>query len=243
MDRFPFHQNETINPDVLKTWEGELISNLKEEILWIFVILCNMKGFHSIVILTGSFAAVTGFSDVAPTDNAPPVNNGAQYMPGAVAPLGFWDPLEFAANADVNTLKRYREAEIVHGRVAMLATAGTFAGESLHTGPVISHLSQTPKPLWVFLLFCVSFIELLRAQVGWVEPENVPMDQPGMLRPNYVPGNLGFDPLNFAPKDPLEFKVMQTKELQNGRLAMIAAVGIMAQEVVDGKGIGEHWFG
>jgi len=33
---------------------------------------------------------------------------------------------------------------------------------------------------------------------------------------------------------------MQTKELQNGRLAMLAAAGFMAQELVDGKGIIEH---
>jgi uncharacterized protein YacL len=35
-------------------------------------------------------------------------------------------------------------------------------------------------------------------------------------------------------------KVIQTKELQNGRLAMLATAGFMAQELVDGKGILEH---
>jgi hypothetical protein len=34
---------------------------------------------------------------------------------------------------------------------------------------------------------------------------------------------------------------MQTKELQNGRLAMLAAAGFLAQELVDGKGIFEHF--
>eukprot|EP00594_Rhizosolenia_setigera_P016948 CAMPEP_0178954354 /NCGR_PEP_ID=MMETSP0789-20121207/8938_1 /TAXON_ID=3005 /ORGANISM="Rhizosolenia setigera, Strain CCMP 1694" /LENGTH=37 /DNA_ID= /DNA_START= /DNA_END= /DNA_ORIENTATION= len=33
---------------------------------------------------------------------------------------------------------------------------------------------------------------------------------------------------------------MQTKELQHGRLAMLAAAGFLAQEAVDGKGIIEH---
>jgi hypothetical protein len=35
-------------------------------------------------------------------------------------------------------------------------------------------------------------------------------------------------------------KVLATKELQNGRLAMLAAAGFLAQELSDGKGILEH---
>lgn len=38
-------------------------------------------------------------------------------LPGALAPVGFFDPLGFADDADENTLKRYREAELTHGRV------------------------------------------------------------------------------------------------------------------------------
>ena len=73
------------------------------------------------------------------------------------------------------------------------------------------------------------------------EPKNVPFDKPGLLRERYVPGDLNFDPLGLKPTDPKEFEIMQTKELQNGRLAMLAAAGFMAQELVDGKGIIEHF--
>ena len=45
-------------------------------------------------------------------------------LPGVVAPLGFWDPLDFAAKADGPTMRRYREAEVTHGRVGMLAVLG-----------------------------------------------------------------------------------------------------------------------
>ena len=38
-------------------------------------------------------------------------------LPGALPPMGVWDPLGFS-NVDEKTLKRYREAEITHGRVA-----------------------------------------------------------------------------------------------------------------------------
>jgi hypothetical protein len=42
------------------------------------------------------------------------------------------------------------------------------------------------------------------------------------------------------PEDPAAFKELATKELQNGRLAMLAAAGFMAQELVNGKGILEN---
>lgn len=41
----------------------------------------------------------------------------------------------------------------------------------------------------------------------------------------YACGDLGFDPLGLKPSDPEELKIMETKELNNGRLAMIAIAG------------------
>jgi len=37
------------------------------------------------------------------------------------------------------------------------------------------------------------------------------------------------------PTDPKELKEMQTKELNNGRLAMLAAAGMIAQELATGQ--------
>merc|ERR1719324_1523765 len=54
------------------------------------------------------------------------------------------------------------------------------------------------------------------------------------LRPGYIPGDLGFDPLGLKPTDPAELRVMQEKELSHGRLGMLAAAGFMAQEAVTG---------
>lgn len=50
----------------------------------------------------------------------------------------------------------------------------------------------------------------------------------------------GFDPLGLMPEDPEELAIMQTKELQNGRLAMIGAAGMLAQEAVNHQGIFEN---
>jgi hypothetical protein len=48
------------------------------------------------------------------------------------------------------------------------------------------------------------------------------------------------------PQDEAGFNEMATKELQNGRLAMIAAAGFLAQEAVDHKPVMESfndWIG
>ena len=55
------------------------------------------------------------------------------------------------------------------------------------------------------------------------------------LRPDYVNGDLKFDPLGLKPKDAAAFKEMATKEINNGRLAMISVAGIVVQELVTGK--------
>ena len=101
-------------------------------------------------------------------------------------------------------------------------------------------MAQVPPVFWALLVIAIGAAEQKRATIGWVEPENVPVAKPGLLRDTYVPGDLGFDPLGLKPSDADEFFTLQTKELQNGRLAMLAAAGFLAQELVDGKGIIEH---
>jgi hypothetical protein len=172
----------------------------------------------------------------------------AEDMPGALSPMGFFDPFGLASRASDTEIARYREAEVTHGRVAMLAVVGFLVGEQVEgssflfdssiTGPAISHLAQVPLPFWIPLVGGIAAAELKRATIGWVEPDK----ELFTLREGYTPGDIGFDPLGLKPKGAAEFRTMQTKELQNGRLAMLAAAGFMAQELVDGKGILEHLF-
>merc|ERR1712224_551468 len=62
-------------------------------------------------------------------------------LPGAVAPLGYFDPLGFCKGRDLVGVKRFREAEIMHGRVAMMATVGYLIGENT---PTIAYGFDTP---------------------------------------------------------------------------------------------------
>ena len=208
-----------------------------------------MKTVAIIAALVGS---ATAFAPalMAKTSSAMNAFTAAD-LPGALAPMGFFDPLGFAEKADEKTLKRYREAEVTHGRVAMLATLGFLVGEAVEgssflfdaqiTGPAITHFTQVPDGWDALIITFIGAAEAQRAQIGWVDPADASYDQPGLLRDDYYPGDIKFDPLGLRPEDPEELDLMITKELQNGRLAMLAAAGFLAQEAVDGKGILEHF--
>ena len=170
-------------------------------------------------------------------------------LPGAIAPVGAFDPLGFTKDADVLEVNRLREAELMHGRVGMLAAAGFLVQEFFHPlfsgvgGPAIQQVPQLPAGFLVALTMCISACESLRISKGWAPPteSNLKEARAGgvsstfqRLRPDYTPGDLGFDPLNLKPDDPLEFRIMQEKELSHGRLGMIAAAGFIVQEAVSG---------
>jgi hypothetical protein len=215
-----------------------------------------MKYFAAAALLAGSASGLAfnfgGMKKTVTKTVAKPAFS-VDTIPGALDPVGIFDPLGLAAKANEGLLKRYREAELTHGRVAMLAAVGFLVGEKVEgssflfdasvSGPAITHLTQVPGPFWITLLAVIGFAERKRLDVGWVEPENTPLGQAGILRESYFPGDIGFDPLNLKPTDPTELLAMQNKELQNGRVAMLAAAGFLAQELVDKKGIVEHFLG
>merc|ERR1712038_220617 len=201
-------------------------------------------------LIIGSAAAFAPSTSIN-TKAASALQASAEGLPGALAPVGFFNPLGLAEKATPATLKRYREAELAHGRVSMLAVIGFLVGEKVEgssflfdasiSGPAITHITQVPDGFWAVIIAFIGAYEASRAEAGWVDPSDCPVDQPGLLLDDYEPGDLKFDPLGLKPEDPEELEIMQTKELQHGRLAMLAAAGFLAQEAVDGKGIIEHF--
>merc|ERR1711959_846651 len=112
----------------------------------------------------------------------------------------------------------------------MLATLGIFISEKWHPltdldvpsyllgpGPYIQQTSLAN--FWPAAIAALSLEETR----WWI--------QNGKKR---ITGDYDWDPLGLKPTSPEAFKELQAKELNNGRLAMFAAGGILAQEMVTG---------
>merc|ERR1719450_28031 len=156
----------------------------------------------------------------------PPPVFDVRAMPGITDPLGFFDPVGFSTGASEGKVRFYREVELKHGRVAMLASLGFLVGEQFHPLwggkiDVPSYIAFQETPLQTFWPVVVFFIAIL--EVFSVFSFNSPFGgELWSIRSDYESGDLGFDPLGLKPTSPTELYEMQTKELNNGRLAMFA---------------------
>merc|ERR1719160_205689 len=167
----------------------------------------------------------------------------AQNIAGVTAPLGFF------TDVSEGKLLFYREVEVKHGRVAMLASLGILVAEQFHplfggTVNVPSYIAFQETPLqkfWPAVLYAIAIPELAQIKMfNWPfssADQGYAIADGWSIRSDRAAGDFGFDPLGLKPTNPEEFKQMQTKELNNGRLAMIAAAGMIAQEVASGHKI------
>jgi hypothetical protein len=158
-------------------------------------------------------------------------------LSGVTQPLGFWDPLQLSGKKAPERILWEREAEIKHGRVCMLAALGIITQELTHhplfgaefDGPATFAFTHDPLTyFWFFPVFLIGAGEIATVFKTFEDPSVATF----VMKPGHQPGNLDFDPLGLKPEDEEEFKVLQTKEINNGRLAMISVLGIIFQELV-----------
>jgi len=159
-----------------------------------------------------------------------------------------FDPLGLATKASDAELLRHQESEIKHGRIAMLAIAGMAVQERFHpffpTSEQLSTAVDVPRMIlqeygwfWLLALWGVSVHEYDNVKHTY-KPETDTVKPYTEIKDGRVPGDLGFDPLDLGKADDKEYyDSMRLKEINNGRLAMIAVFGACAQEIVTGQNV------
>ncbi|CAL1160603.1 unnamed protein product [Cladocopium goreaui] len=146
---------------------------------------------------------------------------------GVTAPVGFFDPIGLAPK-DKETFCEYRACELKHGRVAMMASIGAVGqhflrfpgfektqwGEEMPSG-VMAAFNNPGSFGLVLLSLLAGLLEFTVWSEDYATKE---------------PGNFG-DPLGLKQYT----EDMRNQELNNGRFAMVAILGIVAAELVTGK--------
>lgn len=140
---------------------------------------------------------------------------------GDTKPLGFFDPFGLCKNYEENKIKFVRDAELQHGRIAMVSSL-ILPIIDLNTKELgINYFNQMPMADRSIIGFYIMFIEYRRL-VSNFEKSNKKI-------------NLKNEPGKYFEMN--SNKEMMNKELNNGRLAMIGVVGYIIQELVTGKKI------
>eukprot|EP00894_Picocystis_sp_ML_P001639 jgi/Pico_ML_1/52156/g2914.t1 len=171
----------------------------------------------------------------------------AKWAPGFEAPkhldgtlpadFGF-DPLGLGVMPD--RLKWFRESELVHSRWAMLGVAGILVQEIakpdvfFYDAAAKTELPFDIRGVLAAEFLMMHFVENLRMQ-DFKKLNSVNQDPifKGNKLPDHEPGYPGGV---FAPFIPGDLEEMKVKELKNGRLAMVAFVGMIVAAQVTGKG-------
>merc|ERR1712232_456787 len=91
---------------------------------------------------------------------------------------------------------RLREAELAHGRVAMLASLGFLVQEKFHPlfsgdgGPAIDQIPKLPIWLWGVMLAGIGSAEQTRIAKGWQKLDPQSNKASSALREGYYPGDI-----------------------------------------------------
>mmetsp|Transcript_13158 Transcript_13158/g.20522 ORF Transcript_13158/g.20522 Transcript_13158/m.20522 type:complete len:206 (-) Transcript_13158:408-1025(-) len=144
-----------------------------------------------------------------------------------------WDPAGFTERAP-EWLPWFREAELKHGRAAMLATVGFVVPEFMRIPGEQFSFESIPNVIQAHDALPDSMIQIF----GWISfLEAVSMPAlAGLGKYDRRPGDFGFDPMGLYPVTEEKQNEMQLAELKNGRLAMIAIGGMVTGAAITGNG-------
>eukprot|EP00434_Breviolum_minutum_P007787 symbB.v1.2.006873.t1/scaffold382.1/size215954/7 len=160
---------------------------------------------------------------------------------GAQAPLGFWDPLGLSSDGNLYSFKRRRSVEFKHGRISMLATmgyitpevAGKFPGYISPSNKLLfsdipnglGAISKVPLAGWIQILGYCAYCEIAAGYDADINKR--------------TPGDMGWNPPIFSGNAPETKTRRLNAELANGRLAMMAIIGMFFQDGLTGSAWGD----
>ncbi|CAJ1340882.1 unnamed protein product [Effrenium voratum] len=179
---------------------------------------------------------------------------------GVQDPIGFWDPLGLSADKDEATFKRRRAVEIKHGRIAMYACMGYITPEyfkfpgflspslGLKFADVPNGLAALSKVPVLGGAQIIAFCGLIET-TGFFQASSTtdgrgPREGQFSMKDSTEsaePGNYGVGFPTFLGKveDPEARKSKLAAELANGRLAMMAIIGMFFQDGLTGSAWGD----
>jgi len=157
---------------------------------------------------------------------------------GAVAPLGYFDPLGYIT--DEETFTRYRAVERKHGRIAMMAMLGVFVhgNGKVFDGYIspsadlkfsdidsgIGGLFHVPKAGLLQILLVCGFVEL-----AWWPASKLDGDY-----------GIRLGDINDWENQPAKYYRQKNAELNNGRAAMMAIIATITHEAITGQNLQEQ---
>jgi len=165
------------------------------------------------------------------TDTTPPAYKTKAPPPfapseqiGAMMPLGYFDPLGMCPAGNEGKFRRFREAELKHGRVAMLASVGMVAQhyirwpgfEQVPSGTLAIETDPASKGWWILIAFS-GFLEFFVLKQEFNREVGDFGDPAGLSK------IFGYD------------KDIREKEINNGRMAMVSTIGILWAEGATNK--------
>mmetsp|Transcript_23367 Transcript_23367/g.73171 ORF Transcript_23367/g.73171 Transcript_23367/m.73171 type:complete len:251 (-) Transcript_23367:174-926(-) len=216
-----------------------------------------MKSIAAMTMLVGATEAFNSFFGQKATRTQPDLSLIPGVYPLKTMPADYgFDPLGIA-NYDLNLgsasdknrgkvdiVNDYRDAELRHGRLAMLAAlawpvqelASPALARDLHEKVLLTADGRSPSvlngglgegPIPFVLLGTALAIAALDLRALEIKKRS---------GGDWLPGDYGFDPLRILKgASPYAVKNMQAKEINNGRLAMIAVTAYVIQEALSGE--------
>ncbi|MQK21484.1 hypothetical protein EI013_24175, partial [Escherichia coli] len=142
------------------------------------------------------------------------------------------------------------QAELVHCRWAMLGAAGIFIPEFLTKIGILNTPSWYTAGEQEYFTDTTTLFIIELIFIGWAEGRRwADIIKPGSVNTDPIfpnnkltgtdvgyPGGLWFDPLGWGSGSPQKIKELRTKEIKNGRLAMLAVMGAWFQHIYTGTG-------